>query len=111
MRIALVAVLMAFSLAWDGPAASAQQNADHLGESGVAVAVGWEEGTLLLQNSRGFPLVVVDSAAAISDARGATLTLAEIQPGDHVEYSAESWGSMSLATTLRVTSPRKDDHH
>ena len=105
MRIALVVLMMALMALWNGPAASAQDRAERLSESGVAVAVGWEEGTLLVQNSQSFSLLVMDAAAVISDSQGAALTLAEIRPGDHVTYTVETWAGMSIAIAVQVTSP------
>lgn len=71
---------------------------------GVVVAVGWQGGTLLLENSEGFPLLVLDVAANIRDPLGIIRVLGDFQVGDVVEYWAESFKGMLLAQELRVIS-------
>jgi hypothetical protein len=73
--------------------------------SGTALAVTWEDGTLLLRDGEGFPLVVIGANAVIRTAKGARIALKDIRPGDRVEYHVERWAGMSLATGVRVVSP------
>jgi hypothetical protein len=73
--------------------------------AGMALAVTWEDGTLLLRDAEGFPLVVIGPNAVIKNAKGAPMALKDIRFGDRVEYSVERWAGMSLATAVRVVSP------
>ncbi len=78
--------------------------AQRVSTEGVVLAVGWQQGTLLLETARGFSLVAVDPAAKIEDPLGVIQRLSDLQPGDMVEYSAESFGGMLIARELRVVS-------
>jgi len=87
--------------------AAAPAVADERAEWGVAMAVGAESGSaaLLMRNDRGYQLVVVDAAAAVHGVRGA-MTVTDIRPGDHVDYSVSTWAGMDIADVL-VVSPRR----
>src|SRR5215469_16810613 len=64
-------------------------NAQHLFAEGRILAVGWQQGTVLLETHEGFSLVAVDPAAKIEDRLGTSISLADLQPGDVVEYRIE----------------------
>ena len=74
-------------------------------KTATAMAVTWEDGTLLLRDAEGFPLVVIGPGARIRNAKGAPIALRDIRSGDRVEYRIERWGGMSLATGVRVVAP------
>ena len=102
MRYAFVAILVALTVAPVIPAAMAQDGMDRLPESGLVIAVGGEEGSLLLQNGNDVRLLVVDSTTVIRDSHGTPLPLTGIRPGERVDYRAESWAGMSIARAIRV---------
>ena len=41
-----------------------------VGAGGIVIAVGWQDGTLLLETPEGFPLLVLDVAVNIRDPLG-----------------------------------------
>ncbi len=94
ITLALGAIILSSSAA-TGQRVSAQ---------GVVVAVGWQDGTLLLETPEGFPLLVLDVAVNIRDPLGIIRALGDFQAGDVVEYWAESFKGMLIAQELRVIS-------
>jgi hypothetical protein len=71
------------------------------------LAVGDEDGTLLLDGEHGVKLLVVHPEAEIWDFRSeAALALARIRPGDLVEYTTELTTGMALVMRLVVTPVR-----
>jgi hypothetical protein len=85
--------------------------------SGEVLAVGVEDGTLLLDGEHGMELLVVHPDAEIRDFRSRPApALARIRPGDLVEYITELMVDMALVTRLVVTPVRpwgrtRDDDH
>jgi hypothetical protein len=79
-----------------------------LGFGALVVAVDPNEGTLLLEGGDDFFVLVVDYTATIRGEQGETLSLREVVPGDRVEYHVESFGSVQVATDLRVIPQPRD---
>jgi hypothetical protein len=73
---------------------------------GEVLAVGVEDGTLLLDGDRGLELLVIHPDAAIRDFRRTALTLARIRPGDFVEYTTPLTTGLGLVSRLVVTPVR-----
>jgi hypothetical protein len=102
MRRWKVGMVLGFALLAAALDARAQEVAGAR-EVGVAVAVGSDDGTLLLRRADAFPVIVVGHGTVISDSRGRALLLSDVRPGDRVQYVVEKWAGMSLARYLRVT--------
>lgn len=103
MRHALgVLVLGALALLGAAPGALADERADW----GVAVSVGVDTYTLLLENDRGYQLVVIDPFGTITAAGLGPTTLSDVRPGDRIDYALSTWAGMDIADTLQVT-PRR----
>lgn len=103
MKYTLKAMLIA-AVFFVTPVAMAQQGTNPLPNRGVVIAVGSEDGNLVLENNVGFHLVLLDTAAVVRDSYDAPVTLLDLRPGDKVEYLAQRWKGMTFATVLRVVS-------
>ncbi len=77
--------------------------ADERADWGRVVATNWEDSTLLLANTSGTQLVVVDSSAQIRGAGHTPITLSDIRAGDRVDYEVASWAGMAISEFLVVT--------
>ena len=77
MRRIFTGLLMTFGVLAAIPVNTASGDADRP-RTGTAVAVTWEDGTLLLRDAEGFPLVVIGPNAPITNAKGAPMALKDI---------------------------------
>jgi hypothetical protein len=91
-----------------GPAWSDEQpDLTAIPVGGEVLAVGVEDGTLLLDGEHGLKLLVVHPDAEIRDFRWRTVrSLACLRPGDLVEYTTELRAGLSLISRLVVTPER-----
>jgi len=78
--------------------------AQHLFAEGRILAVGWQQGTVLLETHKGFSLVAVDPAAKIEDRLGTGRSLTDLQPGDVVECRIEPFAGIPIAEEIHVLS-------
>jgi hypothetical protein len=72
---------------------------------GTAYSVGADEGNLLVQHRGKFSLVTVGSDAAIHDGKGRALTLADIRPGDWIEYWPEGSNTITRKISVNAQHP------
>jgi hypothetical protein len=79
-------------------------SAQHLFVEGRILAVGSQQGTVLLETHEGFSLVAVDPAAKIEDRPGTSRSLTDLQPGDVVEYRIERFAGILIAEEIHVIS-------
>ncbi len=74
---------------------------------GVVVAVGWQDGTLLLETPEGFPLLVLDVAVNIRDPLGILGVLGDFSTASTVAHQrAESLDMLRCVLLRRLSSPR-----
>ncbi len=85
--------------------------AEPISASGVIVAVSTDDNTLLVDTPQGFQLLAVDPAADIQAGATTGMRLGEIRPGDRVQYSADRWAGMVIATSLRLAKERQAAKH
>ena len=83
--------------------------AQHLFAEGRILAVGWQQGTVLLETHKGFSLVAVDPAAKIEDRLGTGRSLTDLQPGDVVECRIEPFAGIPIAEEIHVLSESLGD--
>jgi len=76
----------------------------HVLAEGRILAVGWQQGTVLLETDEGFSLVAVDPAAKIDDQLGTSRSLTDLQPGDFVECRIEPFAGTLIAQEVHVLS-------
>ena len=84
------------------PPAVAQENAVSM-SCGTAYSVGPEDGTLLLQHHGEFLLVNVGSDAMIRNGKGKLLALADVRPGDWIEYWSDAAKIITQVTTRKIS--------
>jgi hypothetical protein len=84
-------------------------SAQHRFAEGRILAVGSEQGMVLLETHEGFSLVAVDPAAKIEDQLGTSRNLTELQPGDVVEYRIERFAGILIAEEIHVISGSLSD--
>jgi len=101
MRLTSFVITLALGAIILSPSAAIGQR---VSAQGVVVAVGWQNGTLLLETPEGFPLLVLDEAVNIRDPLGTIRALGDFHAGDVVEYWAESFKGMLIAQELRLIS-------
>jgi len=69
---------------------------------GVVRAVGSGDRHLLLQNSEGYEMVVVEEDAAIRNGQGVPMNLEDVRVGSEVEFAGRYWEGTTFAFSLRV---------
>ncbi len=74
---------------------------------GTTYSVAAEDGTLLLQYHGKFSLIDVGAGAAIRDGKGQTLSLAEIHPGDWIQYWTESAAGKPVIRKIAVNAGKR----
>jgi hypothetical protein len=76
--------------------------AQHQSTEGLVLAVGVQQGTLLIETRAGYVLAAVDPYAAIDSPLNGTRSLGDLHVGDLVEYRAESFAGMLIVRELHV---------
>jgi hypothetical protein len=77
-----------------------------LAQSGVSISYGSYDSGLVVHADGRYRLLVVDPAAPIQGPRRGAFGLADVRPGDRVEFVADPWAGMLVVTSLKVTPSR-----
>jgi hypothetical protein len=90
---------------------AASSFAQHDLAEGVVLAVGVQQGTLLVETQEGYLLAAVDPDAAMDGPLGGTSSLGDLHSGDVVEFRAEAFAGMLIVRELHVLSGDATPRH
>jgi hypothetical protein len=90
-------------VATGAPASLAGERADW----GRVVSVGdMDEGAMLLiENDRGMHTLFLDPEGEVRTRANERTTLANIKPGDHIDFAVSPWAGMQIVDLVVVTPP------